>query len=82
MDPFGDQAGGGITVSFRFASQYAMADKTVDILLGSIAGPLCYAGPFGGGEVALEAVQQVGKHLRLALVDGNAEDALPEPVLG
>ena len=82
MDPFGDQAMGGIPASITVASQNVMADEIVDVLLGGVAGAFGYAGPFCGGELALKVFKQEGKNFRLALIDGIASYALPEPCLG
>ena len=45
-----------------------MAYEVFDVPLGVFVGAFGYAGPFGGGEVALKVAQQKGKDLRLALV--------------
>ena len=58
-----------------------MADEVVDVLLGGVVGASGYAGPFGGGEIALEVVQHESEHLRLSLVDWNTGGALSESAL-
>src|SRR5215831_8947477 len=68
--------------AFRAADQYTAFDERQDITQGSILRTLRELRIFRCRELTFEAIEEAVQHKQLALVLGDALDALPETCLG
>ena len=71
----------GAASSSRVAKEDAAFDKFPDIPQRGVLGAFRKLRPFRGGEFALEPIEKAGKHIALALIQREARNTLPKPVL-